>query len=384
MKVVLIGLGRRCQNVYLPAVRALELELHGVCGRTLERTREKAAAWGVRAYESLDQVLEDPAVDLLVVAVPWNQNTTVYQRIAESSKPALLETPLAPRFSDAAAIAARLSARAVPTAIGEQYHQRPIEILKQRLIAEGVFGEITYAFTDGVGHETHAISIIRSYLGREQRLDRVAAMQQRAPVASHALNRQRLYPWEQSQHALLMFRSRAQAMYHWSWLAYDSPLRPHRIAGFHGSLGGAWGEECIRLEDPEAPPQHLRIERRSRSVDGVDVPYEYVAFSGTRFLAKWSNPYPNLVLSEELIVAASLLGNLVAAIRGEDAPLYSPSMALEDHRIVAAIRRAIELGQWQSEVTVEPPSAEALPVGAQGAANRSASPGGQRPHDSDG
>jgi predicted dehydrogenase len=347
VRVAFAGPGRRCRNYYLPAAVAMGLEVRGFCGRSAERTRELAARYGARPYETLDDLLDDGAVDLVVGCVAWSENAGVYRRIAGSDAPALLETPLAPTLADAEDVACLLSRRKAPTLVAEQYHLRPVEVVKRRLIADGVFGDVTYAFSDGLGHEFHAISVIRSYLGFDQRLDRVAAMQQRAKVGPHALNRQRLYPWEQTCHALLRFTSGAQATYHWTWLAYDSPIRPHRVAGFHGTLGAARGEECVVLEDPSRPARHLRIERRTRSVDGVEVPFEHVALLGTRVLATWSNPHPDLVLTEEQAVAATLLGNLLAAARGEEAPLYTPALALEDHRIAAAMRRAVETAAWQ-------------------------------------
>lgn len=341
-----VGAGRRCRNYYLPAALALGLDVRGFCGRTRERACELAARWGGRAYDDLEQLLADDAVDLVVACVGWKENAGVYRLIARSDKPALLETPLAATLQDAEDIARLLSDRRAPAVVAEQYHLRPVEVVKRRLIAEGVFGDVMYAFSDGLGHEYHGISVIRSYLGFDRRLERVAAMQQRATVAEHALNLQRFYPWEQTCHALLRFSSGVQATYHWTWLAYDSPIRPYRVAGFHGALGAARGEECVLLEDPSRPARRVRIERRTRSVDGVEVPFEYVALLGTRVLAAWSNPYPDLVLGEEQTVAATLLGNLVAAARGEP-PLYTPALALDDLRIVAAMRKAVQTADWQ-------------------------------------
>ena len=347
MRVGIVGTGRRCRLFHLPAAQALGLEVRGVCGRDREKAERLAARHGAIAYGSVGELLDDDRVDLVIVCVTWSENAGVYRLIAQSDKPALLETPLGHTIASALEVGTALAGRSAPTVIAEQYHLRPVEVLKRRLIDEGLFGKVSYAFSDGIGHEYHGISLIRSYIGFDQRLARVAAMQQRAQAEPHALNHQRLYPWEQTCHALLRFESGDQATYHWTWLAYDSPIRPHRAGGFHGSRGWARGEECVILDEPGGLGQHVRIERRTRSVDGVEVPYEHVALLGTRFLAKWTNPHPDLVLGEEHAVGAMLVANLVAAVRGEAEPLYTPDMALEDHRMVAAMRKAVETSDWQ-------------------------------------
>ena len=70
-RAVVIGYGfaGRCFHSYLIGLDS-GLALHGICSRSAETRERIAAERGCRAYESLDQVLDDPDVDLVVLGTP--------------------------------------------------------------------------------------------------------------------------------------------------------------------------------------------------------------------------------------------------------------------------------------------------------------------------
>jgi predicted dehydrogenase len=292
-------------------------------------------------------MLEDRDIELLVVCVDWRSNAEIYLSISRCAIPALLETPLAPHFEEAAVVAQALERRGGPTEIAEQYFRRPIEVLKRQLVANEIFGRVFYAFNEGVGHEYHGISLIRSYLGFNQKLRRVSAVQRDVPCFPHKSHRDIFFPGERIQHALLEFESGDLAAYHWSWLSYASPVRFRRVAGFHATLGAACGEEMVAFENKDDDAIPIAVHRRARVVDGVEILHDLVALQRDRVVARWSNPVPGILLNEEQIVAASLILSLVEVVRGNAAPTYPPSVALEDLRIVDAISSAAASTAWQ-------------------------------------
>jgi len=340
--VGIIGLGRRFHHIYAPLVGVLPtLRLAAVCGRNPERARALALQHGTIATTSVDELLGHKEVDLVIACVEWRENARVYREIAACDKPALIETPLATNFADACEVAEALARRPAATTVAEQYPHRPVERLKQQLIADGVFGRVFHAFNDGIAHEYHGASLIRSYLGRERRLVRVAALEREVPLTPHRLHRNVFFPGERLQHAILEFDGDCSATHHWSWLAYESPIRARRAAGFLGTLGASWGEECVAFHSMDDEPVALRLERRSRVVDGLEVPHEIIAFRGREPLAAWRNPFPNLPFHEELLATGSLLNSAIETARVADArSVYPPDEALEDHRVAAAISAA--------------------------------------------
>jgi predicted dehydrogenase len=349
--VAVIGAGSRCQNLYGPLLTMLPgLRLAGVSGRRRDCTIAVAERLQTSAYPTVDDLLADPTVDAMVVCVRWSENPEVYRQLAGCDQPMLLETPLSANPAEAGQVASLLSTRGAYTDVAEQYHRRPVELLKRELIDRGMFGSVLYAYTDGVGHEYHGISLLRSYLGWPARPRRVLALQRDLPLADHVTHRNVFVDSERIQHALVEFDNDTTAAYHWSWLNYESPIRVRRQAGFTGTHGAAWGEELVGLSDPE----HLqatcyRMERRSRVVDGIEVLAEIAAMTGDSCIAKWYNPYPALLLDEDRVTAAEFLANLGRAVREPGTePLYPIRQAAADHATVDAMYQAIaaETGSW--------------------------------------
>ena len=351
--VAVIGTGTRCQNVYGPLLTMLPgVRLAGVWGPRPDRTAAVAAWLHTLAYPSIEDLLNDPAVQALVACVRWSANPEVYRRLAGWDRPMLLETPLAADPAEADTVASALLARSTYTDIAEQYHRRPVELLKRELISRGVFGSVPYAFVDGVGHEYHGISLLRSYLGWPSRLRRVLALQRDLLLADHITHRNVFFGGERVQHALLEFDNDTTAAYHWSWLNYESPIRARRLAGFTGTRGAAWGQEMVALGDPENPQAtHYRVERRTRVVEGIEVPAEIAVLAGDACITKWHNPYPRLALDDDRLAAAAFLNNIEQAVREPGtAPLYPVEQAAADHAAVGAMHKAmaVESGCWIS------------------------------------
>jgi len=70
-KAVVVGYGfaGKCFHSYLVGL-APNLDLHGIASRDPETRKRAESERGCRTYESLEQVLDDPTVDLVVLATP--------------------------------------------------------------------------------------------------------------------------------------------------------------------------------------------------------------------------------------------------------------------------------------------------------------------------
>ncbi|MEU6191009.1 Gfo/Idh/MocA family oxidoreductase [Nocardia sp. NPDC047038] len=349
--VAVIGAGTRLRTLYGPLLTMLPgIRPAGIYGRDRQRSAEAATALGAVAYPDFDALLEDPGVDAVIACVTWSQNPELYRRLAAWDRPVLLETPLSADPTEAADVASALLGRSSYTDVAEQYHRRPIETIKRDLINRGVFGDVQTAYSDGVGHEYHGVSLLRSYLGQPAAPRRVLAAQRDLPMADHITHRGVFFAGERIQHAVIEFDNDTLATYHWSWLNYESPIRARRHAGFTGTRGAAWGEEMVALTDPDNPhARHYRVQRRTRVLHGVEVLAEIAVLADETCITKWHNPYPLLPLDEERITAAAFLTNLAASVTDPTiAPLYPLTEAAADHATVAAMYQAMadESGSW--------------------------------------
>lgn len=93
--VAIIGTGF-IGTVHLWALRRLGVRVTGVLGSSADRGAERAAALGVpRAYTSLDELLADPAVDVVHVTSPNNAHYGQVKAILAAGKHVVCEKPLA-------------------------------------------------------------------------------------------------------------------------------------------------------------------------------------------------------------------------------------------------------------------------------------------------
>ncbi len=125
--------------------------IRGMRGGTLRgvacRGREKAAAlagdFGAVAYESVDALLADPAVDVVTVATPSGTHLDVVEKAAAAGKHVLVEKPLEVTSGRIDAMAAACDRAGV--VLGAILNRRfnPAVAAVERAVAAGRFGRLT-------------------------------------------------------------------------------------------------------------------------------------------------------------------------------------------------------------------------------------------------
>ena len=116
-------------------------------------------------FTDLDRLVRETDPEVGIVSVAYGANGEVGLMAVEAGLHVLLETPIAHKLSEADAIIAAAHAREQKIEVAEQFHRRPLEQIKLKLIEAGVFGRIYASFNDFAGHAYHGISVMRSYLG---------------------------------------------------------------------------------------------------------------------------------------------------------------------------------------------------------------------------
>jgi predicted dehydrogenase len=361
IRVAIIGTAKRSNYLYGPLIKALntEVELASVWGRSIESAQDLGRSLGVPWYISIEQLVRETTPQIGVVCVAYHANGEVGLMTIEAGLHVLLETPIAHNLSEADAIIAAAEERDLKIEVAEQFHRRPLEQIKLKLLDSGLFGRVHTSFNDFTGHGYHGVSVLRSYLGFDIEPIQVSGVVRRFDLASHwsRLAESREPRTETQEHGLIKFESGQIGIYHWTDVAYDSALRWWRSSRFLAERGmgisvgvGLDIDERLSLLAPGGEaPCFVSLERRWERVDGGAL-VAIVAHTGDPELPiiRWDNPFlaveqgHGVQWHDDEIGVAGCLMSLVEAVREDIEPTYGPYQARLDQEIILAIRRSAD------------------------------------------
>jgi predicted dehydrogenase len=236
-----------------------------------------------------------------------------------------------------------------------------LEQIKLNLIASGLFGKVYTSFNDFAGHGYHGISVMRSYLGFDARPVRVTGLVQTNQLSPYwsRFTGDRGAHTETQEHALIEFAGGQVGIFHWTDVAYESPLRWWRSSRFLAEKGmgitigvGLDVEERLSLLSPSGEaPRFITLERRWERVDGGALA-AMVAHTGDPAMpiVLWENPFRPKVQGhgaqwhDDEIGVAGCIMSLVNAVRDNRAPTYGPHQARLDQELILAIRASAAQG----------------------------------------
>jgi predicted dehydrogenase len=365
LRVAIVGTAKRSNYLYGPLLKALphEVELVAVWGRSQASTQSLSESLSVPGYTDLDRLVRETEPDVGVVCVNYHANGEVGLMAVEAGLHVLLETPIAHRLAEADAIIAAAAERGRKIEIAEQFHRRPLEQIKLRLIESGIFGSVHTSFNDFAGHGYHGVSVMRSYLGFEARPVQVSGAVREYGLASHwaRLSDERGERTETQEHGIVEFEGGQLGIFHWTDVGYDSPLRWWRSSRFLAQKGMGitvgvgldFSERLSILSPGGEAPRFITLERRWERVDGGAL-VAMLAHTGDPDLpiVRWDNPFRPMVQGhgaqwhdDEIGVAGCLL-SLVEAVRNGTEPTYGPLQGRLDQELVLALRlSSLEGGQ---------------------------------------
>jgi predicted dehydrogenase len=363
LRVAIVGTARRSGYMYGPIIQALpdEVELVSVWGRSDGSARRLGEELGVPWYTDLDRLIRETAPEIGIVSVAYSANGEVGLMAVEHGLHVLLETPIAHDLDEADAIIRAASERGLNVEVAEQFHRRPLEQLKLRLIASGLFGKVYVSFNDYAGHGYHGISVMRSYLGFDAKPVRVTGAVRDYDLMSHwSMNAGVFGPRQETQeHGIIEFEGGQLGIFHWTDVGYDSALRWWRSSRFMAEKGmgisvgvGLDVEERLSLLAPGGEaPRFITVERRWERCDGGAL-VAMVAHTGDPELpiVRWENPFRPTVQGhgqqwhDDEIGVAGCLMSLVDAVRQDAEPTYGPHQARLDQELILAIRQSARQG----------------------------------------
>jgi predicted dehydrogenase len=375
IRVAIIGTGARSDYLYGPILKALpdEVDLAAVWGRSTASVQRLGQRLGVPWYTDLERLMRETAPQIGVVSVAYAANGEVGLMAVEHGLHVLLETPIAHRLSEADAIMAAAARRGLKIEVAEQFHRRPLEQIKLRLIASGLLGRVYTSFNDFAGHGYHGVSVLRSYLGFDALPVQVTGAVHSYDLAPHwsRLAGATGPRTEKQEHGLIEFADGRLGIFHWTDVGYDSPLRWWRSSRFLAEKGmgitvgvGLDVEERLSLLAPGAEAPHfITMERRWERVDGGALE-AVVAHTGDPEISivRWDNPFRPRVKGngvqwhDDEIGVASCVLSLVMAVREGGEPTYGAAQARLDQEIILAIRQSALEGGRPVRLPLDPAS----------------------------
>lgn len=375
IRVAIIGTARRSDYLYGPILHALpaDVELVAVWGRSEASAKRLGESLGAPWFTDLDKLVRETAPQIGIVSVTYAANGEVGLMAVEAGLHVLLETPIAHKLTEADAIIAAAEQRGLKIEVAEQFHRRPLEAVKLKLLATGLFGTVHSAFNDFAGHGYHGVSVMRSYLGFDARPVQVTGAVRDYPLAPHfsRIRNQTAARNESQEHGLIEYDDGRLGIFHWTNVGYDSPLRWWRSSRFLAEKGmgitvgvGLEVQEWMSTLAPGGEaPRFVTLERRWERVDGGAL-IAMVAHTGDPELpiVTWENPFrppkqghgPDW--QDDVIGVAGCLMSLVEAVRNGTEPTYGPLQARLDQEIIVAIRESSKQGGQPIALPMDPVS----------------------------
>lgn len=367
LRVAIIGTAKRSNYLYSPLIQALpdDFELVAVWGRHADSVERLGKSLDMPAYTDVDKLMRETAPEIGIVSVNYHANGEVGLMAVQAGMHVLLETPIAHKLREADAIIAAAQERGLKIEIAEQFHRRPLEQIKLKLIASRLFGRVHTAFNDFAGHGYHGVSVLRSYLGFDARPLQVTGTVRKYDLSPHwsRLANTRGARTETQEHGIIEFEGGQVGIFHWTDVGYDSALRWWRSSRFLAEKGmgmtvgvGLDVEERLSLLSPGGEAPHfITIERRWERIDGGAL-VAIVAHTGDRDLpiVQWDNPFCPAAQGavqghgaqwhdDEIGVAGCLL-SLVEAVRNGTEPTYGAYQGRLDQELILALRMSALAG----------------------------------------
>ncbi len=373
LRVAIIGTAKRSDYLYGPLIQAMsgEVELVAVWGHSAESTQRLSKSLGVPGYTNLDKLVRETAPEIGVVSVGYSANGEVGLMAVQAGLHVLLETPIAHKLGEADAIIAAAKERGLKIEIAEQFHRRPLEQIKLKLLESGLFGRVHSSFNDFAGHGYHGVSVMRSYLGFDAKPVQVTGAVRQYELAPHwsRLAGTRGVRTETQEHGIIEFDGGQVGIFHWTDVGYDSALRWWRSSRFLAEKGmgitvgvGLDVEERLSLLSPGGEaPRFITIEHRWERIDGGAL-VAMVAHTGDPDLpiVRWDNPFRPVVQGhgmqwhdDEIGVAGCLL-SLVEAVRSGTEPTYGAQQGRLDQELILALRMSSMNGGQPVKLPLDP------------------------------
>lgn len=152
LKIGVIGTGKISQYRHLPEIKSnINAEVHAVCDVVSDRADEMAQIFNCKAYNDFEELLQDPALDAVVVAATNVTHAEMSIAALTLGKHVLCEKPMATNLSDAQKMLNAAKASGKQLMIAHNQRLEPAHIKAKQIIQSGKLGRVL-SFTSIFGH----------------------------------------------------------------------------------------------------------------------------------------------------------------------------------------------------------------------------------------
>jgi len=142
IQVAIVGCGRISDLHELGYRERDDARIAAVCDTNERRAQKKAQAWGAeKFYTNLDQVLEDPAIDLVELLVPHHLHADMTVAACNAGKHVSVQKPMARTVAEADRMIQAAQRAAVTLRVYENFVFYPPHVRAKQMIDAGEIGE---------------------------------------------------------------------------------------------------------------------------------------------------------------------------------------------------------------------------------------------------
>jgi predicted dehydrogenase len=142
----MIGTGRVHRQMAKAIKAAQDTELIAVLSRDRARAETFAEKYGIpKTYDSLDELLQNPKINVVYIASPNGLHARQTIRAAEAKRHVFCEKPMAPTPKECRFMIESCEANGVKLGIALQFRQHPAHIKMREITASGELGRVVFA-----------------------------------------------------------------------------------------------------------------------------------------------------------------------------------------------------------------------------------------------
>ncbi len=170
LNAAVIGLGGRSRaHLAVLPVLSDRFRLISVCDIDAERAQAVAGQMGANPYTDLQEMLDSEKHDVALITAQPELHHPIARMLAENKVHILSETPIAHTLPCADMMIRAADDNGVFLEVSENARRWPRERLKQKIVNEGLIGNVEQFYVSYTSGSYHGISAIRAILGSEPR-----------------------------------------------------------------------------------------------------------------------------------------------------------------------------------------------------------------------